>query len=60
MKMFKIHPATLCVACPNGVLTDKDATYPEDTWEQDRAKELVKMGYLVEVKVETEIKKPKK
>ncbi|MDJ0504325.1 MAG: hypothetical protein PX635_03650 [Nostocales cyanobacterium LE14-WE12] len=56
MKYFKIHPNTLSVGYPNGVLTDKTKEYPEDLWEEGIADQLVKTGFLVEVK-KTEVKK---
>jgi len=56
MRYFKIHPNTLSVGYPNGVLTDKTKEYPEDLWEDGIADQLVKTGFLVEVK-KTEAKK---
>lgn len=52
MRKFKIHPKTLSVACPNGVLKDKEAEYDESIWGEEEANRLVKEKYLVEVKVE--------
>ncbi len=50
MRFFKIHPKTLSVGYPNGVLTDKTKEFPEDLWEEGVADQLVKTGFLVEVK----------
>lgn len=50
MRKFKIHPNTLCVATPNGVLKDKEAEYKEEIWGEEEANRLVKEKYLVEVK----------
>ena len=58
MKYFKIHPNTLSVGYPGGVITDKVKEYPQDLWDEEIADELVKLQFLIEVK-KTEVKNKK-